>query len=108
MKFFAGAALAAVAFATSLAVAEPAAARNNLGVYVGPGGISISVDTQKRYCRDEYYRHRHWNRCARYYGRYYDNGYYRDGYYRDRDYYYRDEHRRHRHWNKKHRRWDWD
>jgi hypothetical protein len=101
MKFFTGAAVAVIAFATSLAISEPAAARNNIGVYVGPDGIAISVDTQKRYCRDEYYRRRHWDRCSRYYGRYYNNDYYRD---RERS----REHRRHRHWNEEHRRWEWD
>src|SRR5258705_7940905 len=97
MKFFASAAVAAVALASSLAIAQPASARSDVGIYVGPGGVSISVETYKRYCRDEYYRRNHWDRCSRFYGngRYYPNAYMR-------------HHGRYKHWDRAHRRWYWD
>ncbi len=97
MKIVTTALVGASLIAASLGFSEPAAARGNVGVYVGPGGVGISVDTYKRYCRDDYYRRHHWDRCSRYYGygNYYPNGYYR-------------HHHRHRHWNRDYRRWDWD
>lgn len=97
MKIVTSALVGASLFAAALGFSETAAARSNVGVYVGPAGIGISVDTYKRYCRNERYRRHHWDRCSRYYGygHYYPNGYYR-------------HHHRHRHWNREYRRWDWD
>lgn len=96
MKTFTTAAMAAVTLAATLSFAEPAAARSNVGVYVGPNGVSISVERYREYCRDYYYRERHWDRCARFYGRAYPSGYYRN------------HHGRYKHWDRHHRRWYWD
>ncbi len=87
MKPLASLAFGAIALATSIGFAEPAAARGNVGVYIGPGGIGISVDQYRDRCRDGWYSRHHWDRCSRYgnnYG-YYDNGYYGNGY--DNGYY---------------------
>ena len=93
MKIVTGAAIGALALAASLSFAGPAAARSNVGVYVGPNGIAISVERYREYCRDYYYRERHWDRCHQFYGsHYYPN------------HYYRQENRRHRHWDRVHRR----
>ena len=86
MKIFASATLGAIALAT-LGFAQPAAARSDVGVYVGPGGVGVSVDTYRSYCRDDRYRRDHWNYCSRFYG---NGSYYQNGYDSDRD-------RRHRH-----------
>jgi hypothetical protein len=97
MKVMASALIgASLLAAASIGLSEPAAARTVVGAYVGPGGVGISVDTYRRYCRDEYYRRNHWSNCARFYGggAYYPNAYYR--------------HHHHRHWNAYRRRWDWD
>ena len=102
MKTFASTMLGATLVAATLGFAQPAAARSDVGVYVGPGGVSISVETYRRYCRDDYYRRNHWNRCARFYGggAYYPNAYYHHD---------RGEHRgRYKHWDREHRRWYWD
>ena len=67
------AALTAALFATI----QPAQARSDVGVYVGPGGIGVNVDRYRDYCRDRIYRHEHWGYCHRYYDRDdYDDGYY--------------------------------
>ena len=96
MKVMASALVGASLLAASIGFSEPAAARTGVGIYVGPGGVAISVDTYRRYCRDEWYRRNHWDHCARFYG---GGAYYREDYYR---------HRHHRHWDRYHRRWDWD
>src|SRR4051794_40312390 len=98
MKIVTGAAMGALTLAATLNFAQPAAARSNVGVYVGPNGIGISVERYREYCRDNYYRERHWDRCNQFYGN--------SHYYPNR--YYRQDNRRHRHWNREHRRWDWD
>ena len=101
MKFITSALVGATLVASSLGFADTASARSDVGVYVGPGGVGISVETYRQYCRDEGYRRHHWDRCSRFYG----NGYYYPNAYRyDRDRY----HHRHRHWNREYRRWDWD
>ena len=100
MKLLTSAALGAIALATTLSVAEPAAARSDVGVYVGPNGVAVSIDRYKEYCRDYSYRERHWDRCNRYYGHVYRNDYERHDYGR--------HHGRYRHWDRDHRRWYWD
>jgi hypothetical protein len=118
MKTLASLAFGAMALtAASIGLAQPASARGDVGVYVGPGGFGLSVESYRNYCRDRWYRHNHWNYCRRFYGGEYNNGYgyynngyngygyYNNGYgysndrddrYRDRRYDRRDEYR-HRH-----------
>ena len=95
MKKLISAVFGACALAMAVGVsAPPAEARSNVGVYIGPNGIGISVERQRRLCRDYWYR-RHHRWCSRYY----DDGYsyypryyrYNYGHYRYRD---RDRHRR--------------
>ena len=96
MNTFASVAFGAAALtATSLGFAEPAAARTNVGVYIGPNGIGVTLNPS--YCSDYWFRQNHWDYCARYDG-YYGNGYWPffGGYYND----YRVRHHdfdRHRH-----------
>jgi hypothetical protein len=90
-------ALALVAVGTG----QPAQARSNVGVYIGPNGVALSVERYRRSCRDYWFRNRHPGLCARYYNDYsYYPGYsYRYGhrYYRDHDHNYgRYDHRYHR------------
>ena len=70
---------------------EPASARSNVGVYVGPNGIGISVERYRSLCRDYWYRRHHPYRCDQFYGhRYYPSYNYR---YNDRwRYRHRDRH----------------
>lgn len=82
MKRFASIALGAAALtAASIGVAEPAAARTNVGVYVSPFGIGVALNPDN--CGDYWFRQNHWNYCAEYYGSYgywpYFNGYYNNG-----------------------------
>src|ERR1700690_2216053 len=96
MKTLASVAFGAIALATaSIGFAEPAAARGDVGIYVGPFGFGVGVDRYEGYCRDGWYRRNHWDNCGRYYdGGYYDNDYgYDNGYYRNG--YYNGGHRRH-------------
>src|SRR5690348_6867769 len=75
MNTFASVAFGAAALtAASLGLAEPAAARTNVGVYVSPYGFGVTLNPN--YCSDYRWRQRHWDYCARYndYG-YYDSGY---------------------------------
>ena len=100
MKPFASLALGAIALATSIGFAEPAAARSNVGVYVGPGGVGISVDQYRDRCRDGWYSRHHWDHCSRYgnsgyYDNGYNNGYYGNGYRYNND--WNERHRHHRH-----------
>ncbi|MBI1212085.1 MAG: hypothetical protein GC190_11525 [Alphaproteobacteria bacterium] len=98
MKVIATTMVGAALLASALTVSLPAAARSNVGAYVGPDGVAISIETYRRYCRDDGYRRRHWDRCSRFYG---SGEYYPSAY--DR------HHRRHhRHWDRKRRRWYWD
>ena len=53
MRTLASLAFGAITLASSMAFAEPAAARGNVGIYVSPYGIGISVDSYQDYCRDE-------------------------------------------------------
>jgi hypothetical protein len=93
---FGAAALSLAAVAT----VEPAQARSNVGVYIGPNGLSISVERYRR-CESRWYRRTHaW--CSRYYGRgyrYYPSYYH---YKRDR---WRDRDRHHRHHDRHRDRW---
>jgi len=69
--------------AASIGLAQPAAARDTVGIYVSPFGIGVSVDGHRNYCSDDWYRRYHWDYCSRFY-RGYDNGYsnnYFNGYY---------------------------
>ncbi len=94
MKTFASILFGAGALAlATIATAQPALARGDVGVYVGPFGFGVDVESYRNYCRDPGYRHRYWNYCRRFYdGDYddydggYDDGYYDDGYY-DNGYY---------------------
>jgi hypothetical protein len=95
---FGAAALATVAFGA----VTPAAARGDVGVYVGPGGLGISVSDYRYRCRDYWYRRNHPYKCG--YGRYYRERYYPYYYYND-DYRYRHYHRRHHDRDRDH---DWD
>jgi len=73
MKTLASVAFGAAALtAASVGLAEPASARTNVGVYVSPYGIGVTLNPN--YCSDYWYRRNNWDYCARYYG-YYDNGY---------------------------------
>ncbi|MBI1212745.1 MAG: hypothetical protein GC190_14870 [Alphaproteobacteria bacterium] len=99
MNTFASVAFGAAALtAASVGLAEPASARTNVGVYISPYGIGVSLNPN--YCSDYRFRRDHWDYCARYYGSYgyWPNfgGYYGD--YRVRHY----DNRRHRdhenHW----------
>ena len=98
MKTFASIAFGTAALAAaSIGLAEPASARTNVGVYISPYGIGVTLNPN--YCSDYWYRRNHWDYCARYYG-YYDNsfspffgGYYSG--YRVRHYDYR---RHDNHW----------
>ena len=89
MNTLASVAFGAVALtAASVGLSEPASARANVGVYVSPFGIGVSVNPN--YCNDYWYRQNHWDYCARYAGNYggyypsYYGGYY--GGYRVRQY----------------------
>ena len=88
------AALTAALFATI----QPAQARADIGVYVGPVGVGVDVDRYRDYCRDRVYRHEHWAYCHRYYDRddYYDNGYYAPSYFWFDSYGHRHRHHRDR------------
>jgi hypothetical protein len=86
MKTFSTIALGAGAIVGTLTIAQPAMARDDVGVYVGPLGFGVNVDDGYRsYCGDEWYRRDHWSYCSRYY-RDYDY----DDYYRNSGYYYFD------------------
>lgn len=93
---FGAAALATAAFA----VATPAQARDNFGVYVGPGGAAISVDYY-RGCSNYWYRRNHPYVCG--YGRYNERYYYPYYNYRHYRYHHYDRHRRDR--DRDDRRW---
>jgi len=82
MNTFASLAFGAVALtAASIGFAEPAAARGNVGIYVSPYGLGVSVDGNRDYCRDYSFRYYHPDYCARYDGAYYgDYGYYNSGF----------------------------
>ena len=107
MRAFASIAFGAIALASSIGFAAPAAARSDVGIYISPYGYGVSVDRYRDYCRDRWYRRQHWNYCSRYYRGQYDNNYGNfynndnDGWgynYGDRDDRYRDrDHHRNRH-----------
>ena len=107
MRALASIAFGAIALASSIGFAAPAAARSDVGVYISPYGFGVSVDRYRDYCRDRWYRRQHWNYCSRYYGGHYNNddGYFynnnNDGWgynYGDRDDRYRDrDNHRNRH-----------
>ena len=105
MKPLASLAFGAIALATSIGFAEPAAARGNFGVYIGPGGVGISIDQYRDRCRDGWYSRHHWDHCSRYGNNYgYDNGYYKgyyngygNGYRYNNDWNERNRHRHNRH-----------
>jgi hypothetical protein len=103
------AALIAIAM---IATTQPASAR--VGVYAGPFGFGVSVDSYRNYCRDPWYRHRYWRYCQRFYDDDddwfddnddgdYDDDFYDDGDYGDGDFFLYDDdgdfrhHRHHRH-----------
>jgi hypothetical protein len=95
MNTLASVAFGAVALtAASVGFSEPAAARTNVGVYVSPYGIGVTLNPN--YCSDYYFRQNHWDYCSRYYGSYgywpYFGGYYGTGYHVRHDY---DRHRGH-------------
>ena len=76
-------------------VTEPASARTNLGVYVGPNGIGLSVNRYRNLCRNYYYRRNHPYQCDRFYGQRYPTYNYRH----DDQWRYRHRHRdRHHRW----------
>ena len=78
MKTLASVAFGAAALtAASVGLAEPASARSNVGVYISPYGIGVTLNPN--YCSDYWYRRNHWDYCARYDGDY-DNGYYDNDY----------------------------
>jgi len=83
-----------LAITTTFAVAEPATARSNVGVYVGPNGIGISVEQYRTYCRDDIIA-AITGIAAALLRREYPNAY-------DRH-----EHGRYKHWDRSHRRWYW-
>ena len=106
MRALASIAFGAIALASSIGFAAPAAARSDVGVYISPYGFGVSVDRYRDYCRDRWYRRQHWNYCSRYYGGQYDHndGYFYNnnndgwGYNYDRDDRYRDrDNHRNRH-----------
>lgn len=83
MKSLMSGLLGAAAFTAALfATIQPAQARADVGVYVGPVGIGVDVHRYRDYCRDRVYRHVHWAYCHRFYDRddYYD-GYYAPSYF---------------------------
>ena len=90
MKTFASVLFGAAALTAAALTSVPAEARGNVGVYIGPGGVSIGVDQYRDYCRDSGYRHRYYDNCNRYQ--------FNDAYYSDRgeDYRWQQNHR-HRH-----------
>lgn len=105
MKSWISVAFGAAAMALGVfGAATPAAARSDVGVYIGHGGAAISIGHRHRNrCHNYWYRRNHPYRCG--YGRYYNERYY----YNDYGYRYRNSHRNHRHhWRKHHRHHDHD
>ena len=108
MKSLISVGFGAAALATSLfASATPAAARSDVGIYVGPGGLGVTAVNYRYSCRNYWYRRNHPYRCG--YGGYYRERYYypRYHYYYDNDYRYRHRHhRRDRDWDdRRYHRW---
>ena len=108
MNRFASLAIGAAALtAATVGLAEPAAARTNVGVYVSPYGIGVAFNPNS--CSDYWFRQNHWDYCAGYgsYGYWpYFGGYY-GGYHERHDY---DRNRGHdNHWRgDEHRGGNWN
>jgi len=98
----------AAALATaSLGAVTPAAARSDVGVYVGPGGAAVSVSSYRNSCRDYWYRRNHPYRCG--YRQYERRDYHPYGYYRSRETYgYWRSHHNKGYWRRHHRDHDHD
>ncbi len=104
MKSLISVAFGAAALATTaIGFATPAAARSDVGVYVGPGGLGVSVDS-RRGCGDYWYRREHPYRCG--YGRYEQRYYYDNDDWRFRRHHHRDWDRDRDHrWRDRDHRW---
>ena len=67
MTTFASALLGAAALTVAaFGAAQPAQARNDVGVFFSPHGLSISVDRNRNYCSDYWFRRDHPYQCNQY------------------------------------------
>jgi len=94
MKSWISVAFGAAALALgTFGAASPAAARSDVGVYIGPHGGAISVSSYRNRCRDYWSRRNHPYRCG--YGHYYRERSYYGRYHRYNrcgNYWYRRNH----------------